>query len=649
MKYIRFLTILLALSCGFTPTINAMKKKNTKKKKRYRAKQRPQKTNGKSTAVTQLIPNIDQFLPKNAQDKKRLEEVQLFLNATSFQSRVIRQLRIFSKILPILSKTRPYVMTKDGKFMEAITLSSRFTNDIKRSVEKIIVIKDNINGDENKCKIKQSSDGKTFLALKVLTSEGVVTAISYHSLINDQKILKSKIDESRGQFIRKINLRSDTRLNELCKKFSNVPQGEVKNVMGWILHQFYSNEFFNLNHELPIGFLKWRVEKSKLSLFDYIAEEKNVEFLKLLPHFEKSCEIMEQLFLNYDDVNNQDEDEGKYNRFVADKMDRVVSMILDFLHNFGNYGEVLQNTYSHIHKHINQLITRSKISDKRIVRKYKIHFEKFFYDTNKFLPESISFNSEQSLQKDSTVITNVAKKHVVRKNQQPQKNKLQKKSSSNNEKQVNNNVEVKREIGKHCPDKKNISAENSDYKTSIAYDERVSNWYNKDFARTRSLKDYHHHCFSPLVAKYVIRYGRYQQWENRRYKNQQDDHYKILGEREYMVEGKKVREFVAFNCCLDPKGILYHQEANKKKSNSLFDEYSKLLDEYSKFSYWFQMQYPTIQESVQMKKQAKVYKVDHTEDEFGSKVIEENDHCIKIWDNILEMKITLYKLPYAQS
>ncbi len=94
---------------------------------------------------------------------------------------------------------------------------------------------------------------------------------------------------------------------------------------------------------------------------------------------------------------------------------------------------------------------------------------------------------------------------------------------------------------------------------------------------------------------------------------------------------------------------MYHQEANKKKSNSLFDEYSKLLDEYSKFSYWFQMQYPTIQESVQMKKQAKVYKVDHTEDEFGSKVIEENDHCIKIWDNILEMKITLYKLPYAQS
>ena len=643
MKYIRFLTIFLVLSCGFTPTVNAMKKKTTKNKRRCKKRNNNNKkksTNIPLIAEKKFILNIDQFLPKNANDSERLEKAQLWLNATSFQSRVIRRLRIFSKILPILSKTRPYVMTKDGRFIEAITLSSRFTNDIKRSVEKITVIKDNINGDKSQCKIK-SSDGKTSLALKVLTSEGVVTAISYQPLINDQKILKYKIDESRGQSIRKINLRRDTRLNELCRKFSNVPQGEVKKVMGWILHRFYSNEFFSLSNELPVGFLKWRVEKSKLSLFDYIAEEKNVEFLKSLPHFERSCDILEQLFLNYDDVNNQDEDEGKYNRFVADKMSVVVTMILDFLYNFGNYGEVLQNTYSHIHKHINRLITRSKRLDREIVRNYKMHFENFLYDTNKFLPESISFNSEQSLQKDSTVITNVAKKHVVRKNQQQKKRSTNnEKQVSNNEQQVNNNVEVKREIGKHCPDKKNISAENCDEVTSVTYDERVSNWYDESFARTRSLEDYNHHCFSPLVALYIIKYGKHQQWENRRHKNQKDDHYSILGEREYTVENKK--ELVAFNCCLDPKGILYHQEANIKDFEVFFDEYSKN-------DYWKQIQYPTIQEAEQIEKQTKTYKVYHIEDEFGSKVIEENDYCIKIWDNILEMKITIYKLPYEQS
>lgn len=683
MKYIRFLTILLALSCGFTPTINAMKKKTTKKKRRRNKRNNNKRNNNKQSlnrpliAEKKFIPNINQFLPKNANDSARLEKVQLWLNATSFQSRVIGQLRIFADILPILSETRTYVMTKDGKLIEGI-ITSHYS-------ERVCIEK-TINGDNSVCELYANADTGAckpkdretkHIAFKIFTPEGIVSLLSFMSLLEDQKSLQAEIAKNRdvenekyvevakkSSSIPKIcetkllyiynrclnRCKTDLMqinkecLNQLYEKFQSVPEGEPKSVMGYILHQFYSSEFIYLLGKLPMGIKIWRNEKSKLSLFDCIAKKENVNFLKSLPHFEKSCDIMEQLFLNYDDVNNQDGDEGKYNRFVADKMNRVVSMILDFLHDFGNYGEVLQNTYSHVHTYINRLISRSKVPDKRIIREYKKNLKDFFsdYGTGEPVPESIIFNSEKPVQKNPTVITNVAKKHVTQKKQQQQKKSLPK-----NGEQVSNNVNVKEEISTNCPDEKNISAENSDYKTSITYDRRVSDWYNKDFARTQSLEDYYHHCFSPLVAKYIIKYGKRQQRENIRYKNKKDNYYVIFGEREYTVKNKK--EFVAFNCCLDPKGILYHQEANKKKANSLFNEYSKLLDEHSKFSYWFQMQYPTIQESVQMKEQAKAYKLYHTEDEFGSKVIEENDHCIKIWDNILEMKITLYKLPYAQS
>ncbi len=618
MKYIRFLTILLALSCGFTPIINAMKKKSTKKKRvRKKRNNNKQSPNRPLIAEKKFIPNIDLLLPKNANDSERLKKAQLWLNATSFQSRVIRQLSIFAEIIPILRETQLYAMTNDKKFIKFILSSSGY---------KKIAIKDNVNGDERICEV--SMDGKQGFALKIFTPEGIVNTLFFHPLVKDQFALTNEV-KVPGFSIRKTNLRHDKRLKQLYKKFRSA-QGEIKHGMGWMLHTFYSAEFFSLIKELPMGIFIWHALKTKPRLFDYIAQKENVEFLKSLPCFEKTCDIMKRLFLAY--MNNGYEDE--YDLFVTDEMYNVANVIPKFLDNVDRDEKTLQNTYSHVHTHLNRLITISKILDKRIIRAYKKMLPRFFNETCKPVPESIIFHSEQPVQKNSTVVTNVAKKRVV----QQQKKRPKKKSSLKNEKQVsNNNVNVKEEIS--VPDE-GISAEHCDYETRITYDERVFRWYDENFARARLLEDYYHHCFSPLVAQYIIKYGKHQQWKNRRYKNQKDDHYSILGEREYTVENKK--EFVVFNCCLDPKGTLYHQEANMK-------EFEVFLDEYSKDYYWKKIQFPTIQEVEQMKKQAKSYSVSYTEDEFGSKVIEENDYCIKIWDNTLEMKITLYKLPYAQS
>ncbi len=80
MKYIRFLTIFLVLSCGFTPTVNAMKKKTTKNKRRCKKRNNNNKkksTNIPLIAEKKFIPNIDQFLQKNEKDRERSEKPQL--------------------------------------------------------------------------------------------------------------------------------------------------------------------------------------------------------------------------------------------------------------------------------------------------------------------------------------------------------------------------------------------------------------------------------------------------------------------------------------------------------------------------------------------------------------------------------------------
>lgn len=173
---------------------------------------------------------------------------------------------------------------------------------------------------------------------------------------------------------------------------------------------------------------------------------------------------------------------------------------------------------------------------------------------------------------------------------------------------------------------------------NIKYDPRVLRWFNPEsqdpevLHATRECIEYH--CFSWLVDQYLIKYGVRTPWQNRAKVQRAketiyDTNYSLGGTIEYPNAAKRV---VVFHCCKDQKDVCYHRGVQEKENNALFEEYFAQ----NHWNVFHRDEFPALGQS-------------HTppfaqlESNGDDEVIAEDDLCVKIRDNHMNMNIVLYK------
>lgn len=167
--------------------------------------------------------------------------------------------------------------------------------------------------------------------------------------------------------------------------------------------------------------------------------------------------------------------------------------------------------------------------------------------------------------------------------------------------------------------------------SGISYDSRVLRWFDpltedKEVV-CASRESIEYHCFSRLVDRYLFKYGIQTPWQNKTKKDVVDTNYSLGG----MIEDSRGRKTVVFTCCIDPKRVCYHRGFDlKNNNNELFEEYFKE----NQWKVFHRDEFPPIGEQ-----EKPVIKHSSQEDVVTS----EDDLCVKIRDNNLDMNIILYK------
>jgi len=172
----------------------------------------------------------------------------------------------------------------------------------------------------------------------------------------------------------------------------------------------------------------------------------------------------------------------------------------------------------------------------------------------------------------------------------------------------------------------------------IVYDPRVLRWFDP---HTQDVQVLHasrecveYHCFTRLVDQYLVRCGMQTPWKNRAKMKQSKDgifdlNYSLGGTIECMNNPKRV---VVFTLCKDQKDVFYHRGFELKENNSLFNEYF----EKNHWEIFHRDEFPAlgVAHSAPFGRL-----VSNADDE----VISEDELCVKIRDNHMDMNIVLYK------
>ncbi len=247
----------------------------------------------------------------------------------------------------------------------------------------------------------------------------------------------------------------------------------------------------------------------------------------------------------------------------------------------------------------------------------------------KRLPQMISYKIDTEHVDSKEGDTNIGS---FRKSKQKNKKNFGKKrvkTKKNNTKKKKAIVQSKEEVEEEQNNSYPVAGKDRLLKFPEQYDQRIHNWFNNDHTKNRGYDSVLYHSFSPVADNYIFSLGIQTKRPNKTHQGQIDTNYSLGGEIQY-EDGHK--DSVVFTCCQDPQGICYHRGFTEKKDNNLFKEYFAN-------NYW-----EVIFRDEDPEQDAHLFKPLQQSDA----IIEQDDElCVKIYDNRLGVRLVLYK-PYKE-